>query len=273
MTLRDNIKAQVRTLMNSQHFHLLLIEGRAGVGKTTTVCGALAELNIEPAVLGAYATPMGFFNFLAAHSTELVLVDDTAGVLASPLAMGLLKAATWEQPGRGRVLRWTSTTDRAATEEFLFSGKLILICNFFPKNSDAEAVKNRSLDMKIEPTLNETRDYLKTAASDPNRFPDQKIATLVLRRLLTDLTDETLANISYRNLQKAYEIAVHNPDSWEKMAQAGSTMNAAACESSLEVIKELCASGLKVADQVREFELRTGFKRRSFFKYRKQLGL
>lgn len=273
MTPKENIKAQLRTIMKSEHFHLLILEGRAGVGKTTTVCSAIAELGIEPSILGAYSTPLGFFNFLECNSSKLVIVDDCAGILSSQIAMALLKSATWDQPNRGRVVRWTSTTDRAATDEFVFTGKLVIICNSFPRGADAEAVKNRSLDLKIEPTLEETRDFLKSAAGDSIRFPDQKVASLVLQNLLAELTEETLATISYRNLQKAYEIAVHNPESWEKLAIKGNPLSLATTESPYNAIKTLSASNLKVGDQVKEFERRTGFKRRSFFKYRKQLGL
>ena len=273
MTLVDRIKAQVRTVMKSQHFHLLLIEGRAGVGKTTSIYGALEELEIEPTVLGAFTTPLGFFNYLHENSSKLILADDTAGLVASPLAMALLKSATWEQPGRGRVVRWTSTTDRSAADEFVFTGKIILAVNAFPEGPHADAVKNRSLDIKIEPSLEETREFLRAAASNSSRFPDQEIASLVLKGLLQNLNEDTFKTISYRNLQKAYEIAVHNPDSWETLAVESNPSLSLLSEPPFAVIKKLTASNLKVADQIREFERRTGFKRRSFFKYRKQLGL
>ena len=158
-------------------------------------------------------------------------------------------------------------------DEFVFTGKIILTVNQFPRGADADAVKNRSLDIKIEPSLEETREFLKLAAKDASRFPDQEIASLVLQRLLADLNPDTFTSISYRNLQKAYEIAVHNPDSWEEMAVTGSPLSSSKPEQLFGVIKSLNNSKLKVADQVKEFERRTGFRRRSFFKYRKQLGI
>jgi hypothetical protein len=39
------------------------------------------------------------------------------------------------------------------------------------------------------------------------------------------------------------------------------------------VVMRLHRAGIKVSEQLKEFERLTGFKRRSFFKYRKQLGI
>lgn len=266
----ENIKAQVRTIMNSDNFHILIVEGRPGTGKTTAVVQALDELGIKPAILGAYSTPLGLFNFLHRHQTEMVLIDDTSGIFANNPAMALLKSATWLIPGRGRYIKWTSTTERADADDFIFTGKLIVVCNFFPRTSDAEAVRNRSLDLQIEPNVAETKDLLTIAARDRARFPDQKMAARVLKKLLDGLSEANLSKVSYRSLQKAYEIAVHNPDSWEQM---GGGRTKAPPEASHKVIARLNRPDVKVKDQLREFEKITGFKRRSFFKYRRQLGL
>ncbi len=269
----DQIKAQVVTMMKSENFHILLLEGRPGYGKTTAVTRALTELSIKPAILGAYSTPLGFFNFLNEHSSELILVDDTSGILISPQAMALLKAATWDQHGRARLIRWTSTTERAETDEFIFSGKLIVICNSFPRTPDAQAVRSRALELEIEPTLIEARELLTKAAADAERFPEQKIAQKILKKLLADLSEETLSRISYRTLQRNYEIAIHNPDTWEHMVSKKKSFDISNRLSPHKLIAKLNGTDLKVKEQLKEFERQTGFKRRTFFKYRKQLGL
>ena len=89
-------------------------------------------------------------------------------------------------------------TDRSATDEFNFTGKIILAVDAFPDGPHADAVKNRSLDVKIEPSLDETSEFLQAAASDSSRFPDQRIASLVLKGLLQNLSEDTFETISYR---------------------------------------------------------------------------
>ena len=269
----EKIKAQVRTVMKSQIFHILIVEGRPGSGKTTAVSKALHELGIKPKILGSYSTPLGFFNFMHDHSDSLLLIDDTSNVFSSSFAMALLKSATWDQPGYGRLVRWTSTSEKAVAEEFVFRGKLIIICNSFPRTIDAQAVRNRGFEIQIEPGLQETRELLSFAAKDIEKFQNQKIAQKILKRLLDGLSEETLSKISYRTLQRDYEIAVHNPESWETMADSEVRSDFVQPKSVRKLIVKLSETDLKVKDQLKEFERRTGFKRRTFFKYRKELEL
>ena len=272
MTINDDIKAQVRTLMNSDYFHLLILEGRPGLGKTTSVVRALEDLGIQPAILGSYSTPLGLFNFLQEHPTGITLLDDTSSVLTNPQSMAILKAATWDIPGRGRYIRWTSKTEQAHAIDFVYEGKVILICNLFPNSSDGDAVRNRSLDLNIDPSLEETKELLKEAAKDKLRFPNQGIASQILRTLLENLNQGNLHKVSYRTLQKAYEVAVHNPGAIPRPLIVGTNERPEAATPH-KVISRLHKSGAKVKDQLKEFERLTGFKRRSFFKYRKQIGI
>ena len=110
------------------------------------------------------------------------------------------------------------------------------------------------------------------AALEKGRFPDQKIAQKILKKLLADLSEETLPKISYRTLQRNYEIAIHNPDTWEHMV-SNKAFDVSNRLSPHKLIARLNGTDLKVKEQLKEFERQTGFKRRTFFKYRKQLGL
>ncbi len=240
------------------------------ISSTTAVGDALVRLNIDYVHLGSYATPLGLFNFLFQNSGAMILIDDTSGLFNNPQTMALLKAATWEHPGRGRVIRWTSTSEKADVDEFEFKGKIIIVCNSFPKTADAEAVRNRALDYTVEPTLNEARLLLSEAIQDKAKFKNQKIAEKVLGNLLHNLNEDTLKKTSYRTLQKMYEIALHNPDCWDQMLGSVSPSNDV---DPLKVLKRLAKEKHKIKDQIQIFESETGLKRRTFFKYRKSLEI
>ena len=253
---------------------MLILEGRSGLGKTTAVVHALRELGVDFSILGAYSTPLGLYKFLNENASKLVLIDDTSGVFASNQSMAILKAATWDLPGVGRLVRWTSQSEKIENEEFLYTGKIIVIVNGFPKTSDADAVKNRSLEVLIDPYLHDTIALLKEAATDTDQFPDQSLAQVVLRQLVASLTQENFRKVSYRTLQKVYEIAAHNPDyQISNLISCNSFPRSHESLAPHKVITRLNNSGAKLKDQLAEFERLTGFKRRSFFKYRKQLGL
>jgi hypothetical protein len=95
-------------------------------------------------------------------------------------------------------------------------------------------------------------------------------ATMVAEFLADHLTDETVAKISYRTLEKGYELAQDHPDCWKDLLLLDMPT---ATISPERLVKDLAKQKLKVKEQVRILEQTTGFKRRTFFKYRSQAGI
>lgn len=261
------IKKLILTVRASEKMHALIVEGPAGWGKTTAIDHALKEAGVKGAHLGAYSTPLNLFNFLFQHKTDLVVIDDCAGLFGDQSSMAILKSATWPR-GNRRIIKWGSTTSRAATEEFVFDGKLIIVCNSFPTTSDAEAVKSRSFPRRIEIAPDEAKALLIAAAKDKVWFKDSKKAVSVASFLISRITQKSLSQISYRTLQMGYELAEHNPDSWKELL--GGMVATPSVDPKI-LVRKLAKEGLKVKDQARHFEEVTGLKRRTFFKYRQEL--
>jgi len=112
MNYVDDIRLAIKTVVGSDEFHAVLIEGPAGWGKTTTVTMALDELNLEAIHLGSYSTPLNLFNFFSEHQNNIILIDDTAGLFENPQSMSLLKSATWSNNRKKRILKWGSTSNK-----------------------------------------------------------------------------------------------------------------------------------------------------------------
>src|ERR1700674_3278243 len=95
----DTIKRLLKTVQASSKMHALLVTGPAGFGKSTALDEALKQSNAKSKHLGAYSSPLNFFNFLYENSSAgtIVVIDDTSGIYGEPAAMALLKAATWNQ--------------------------------------------------------------------------------------------------------------------------------------------------------------------------------
>jgi hypothetical protein len=249
--------------------HALIIDGPAGWGKTTAVDEALKQADVEGVHLGAYSTPLNLYNFLYKYSNKFIVIDDCAGLFNDQSSMAILKAATWAQ-SKGRNIKWGSTTSRAAIDEFTFQGKLIIICNSFPITADAEAVKSRSFCYKIDISPSKARNLLTEAAKNRNWFPNIKLASSVAKFLCQKLNEGSISQISYRTLQMGYELADHNKNQWEQLLGGMITIIP---EDPKGLIKKLAQQGLKVKDQQQQFEEATGLKRRTFYKYRKELSL
>lgn len=265
----DTIKSLLVTAKASDKMHALIVEGPAGWGKTTAVDEAMKIAGVQGVHLGAYSTPLNLFNFLHDNSDKFVVIDDCAGLFNDQSSMALLKAATWGQ-SKGRVIRWGSTTSKAVTDEFVFNGKLIIICNSFPSTPDAEAIRSRSFPYRIDISITRAKDLLIKAASDKNWYPDTKKSQAVVKFLSSRLTSGSLSQISYRTLQMGYELARHNTNQWENLL---GTMIVSIPEDPKKLIRKLAKQDLKVKEQLQRFEEITGLKRRTFFKYRKEMNL
>lgn len=265
----DTIKRLLKTVCASDKMHALMITGPAGWGKTTAVDEAMRLSGAHGCSLGAYSTPLNLFNFLHGNSKELVIIDDSAGLYSEASAMALLKAATWAQ-GKPRILRWGSTTGKANAEEFEFQGKLIIIGNSFPSTSDADAIRSRAFPCKIEITVDKAKILLKSAANNSKWYEYTTQALHVADFLCQSLNPGNLSQISYRTLQMGYELAEHNPDDWETLL-AG--MFSAGNEDPKKLVLKLAKEKITVSEQLNRFEIATGMKRRTFFKYRQELNI
>jgi DNA polymerase III delta prime subunit len=265
----DAIKSLLLTVRASERMHALIIEGPPGWGKTTAVDEALMAAGIAGVHLGSYSTPLNLFNFLHDNSQATVVIDDCAGLFNDQNSMAILKAATWGQAKKRRI-RWGSTSGKASAEEFYFEGKLVIVCNTFPTTADAEAVKSRSFPYKISIDPMRAKGLLDKAAANAEMYSNTKRAKAVARFLIGKISTSSIHQISYRTLQMGYELAQHNGDQWRNLLER---MVTCAPEDPKKLIRQLSRRGLKVKDQVRVFESSTGMKRRTFFKYRRELGL
>lgn len=263
------IKNKVEVLHRSSRSHALIVESPAGWGKTTAVDEALALAGLKGVHLGSYSTPLNLFRFLQDHSSKIVILDDVAGIFTDRAGMAILKAASWPSPG-GRIVTWGSATSRVDISDFEFKGKLIVICNSFPSTADARAIKSRSLTHFFDVTPDIAKTLLQKAARDEKWFSNSKLSRKVADFLCDRLNTSNMDQMSYRTLHIGYDLAEHKPDDWRELL---SSMVQIPLTNPKDLIRELASGDLKVNDQVREFERLTGKRRRTFFKYRKELGI
>lgn len=265
----EAIKRLLLTIRASERMHALIIEGPPGWGKTTAVDDALRAAGVAGVHLGSYSTPLYLFNFLHDNSGNTVVIDDCAGLFSDQSSMAILKAATWGQ-GKQRKIRWGSTSGKASAEEFNFQGKLVIVCNSFPATADAEAVKSRSFPYKISIDPASAKTLLEKAATNRTLYSDTQKAAEVAKFLGKKISPTSVHQISYRTLQMGYELAQHNGDEWRELLER---MVVATPEDPKKLVRQLSRRGLAVKDQVRLFEEATGLKRRTFFKYRREIGV
>ena len=142
----------------------LLVVGRAGIGKTSTVVNTLKKLgykqNVNYIYVSNYITPVEFYLLLERTNSlvepRLLVLDDVEAILGDKRILGLLKAALWTTEGK-RTITWMSGTHKIKNKTIEdFRGKVIIILNHASlKNPLIQAVKDRSFYYEVNFTNQE----------------------------------------------------------------------------------------------------------------------
>lgn len=271
------IKAFIKTLMNSESFHALVVQSPPGWGKSTTIDIALSELGVEAVAAGSYATPLHIYNTLCRHPDGLIVLDDCAGLFSDPKSMAILKSATWQSSGQGattatqpwRRVSWGSTSEKAEQPSVDFSGKLILLTNVVPAGKETEAFLSRCLSYRISIDGDEAKQMLLSAATSTAHFPKPEVAQAVAQFLVDDLTRVDVSKINLRTLKMGYELATTHPEAWRELFIQLLPRKSVATDIMIDVFR----SGLTVKEQESKFMSATGKSRRTFYNQKKKLGL
>ena len=266
----DDIRALIHTLQESTKFHALIIQSPPGWAKSTTVEQALVEMAIPFQMLGAYSTPLQLYNAVFVHSTSTIVIDDCAGLFGQSAAMAILKAATWPSAGGNgaRIIGWRSGSDRVLGPEVDFKGKLILLTNSIPSSPDTEALLSRALYLSMDFNPEEIEEMLLAAANRKEYYEDTELAVKVASQLIKNFAGRDNTKLNLRSLQVGCELAKLNPENWRGLLERLMPQSTA-----VNLVKTLNQSPLSVETQANRFNKMTGLSRRTFFTYRRELGI
>lgn len=274
----ETIKAFIQTLQNSENFHALVIQSAPGWGKSTTVDTALRDLGLIAVSVGSYATSLHIYNILCKNPDGLIVLDDCAGLLGDVKAMSILKAATWLSSGHGvsdlangqsRRVSWGSTSEKVEQPFVDFSGKLILLTNVLPAGKETEAFLSRCLNYQIGISENDIKEMLVSASQSKLHFANTSLALEVAQFLIDEQGLIDLMGVNLRTLKLGYDLAATHPGGWKELFRH-------LLPKAVKVKDELSTiftSGLTTKEQQARFLAKTGKSLRSYYNYKRKLGL
>ena len=207
--------------------------------------------------------------------------------------MAILKAATWHcsGPGNGtpssdnrtpRRVGWGSTSEKVAQSTVDFSGKIILLTNSIPMGKETEAFISRCLSYRIRMSEMDIRDALLKAARSQTYFSDSELATKVVYFLIEKSNEIDLMKVNFRTLKMGYDFAKTHPETWHELFVHVLPKRAASFPQTRQRSKkvepenhvfELLHSNLNPKEKEARFLSLTGKSRRTFYNYKKRLGL
>lgn len=265
-----DIQSYAKMVLNSEQFHALIVQSPPGWAKSTTINEALASLKKPWVSIGAYSTPLFFYNALCNHPDKIIVLDDSAGLFDNMNAMSLLKAATWPATGSGdRIVSWGSTSEKVEKAMVKFTGKLILLTNVLPKGRDTEAFLSRSVFYSIKFTKGNIAKMLNEASKQKKYYKEPRRAKDVAKFLIEHMGKRDYTKVNLRTLQQGYDLAAVVP----KKQWPGLFEQLLPQVEPKELVRDLATTDEFVEDQCRHFMNVTGMKRAIFFRYRQELGL
>lgn len=290
----ETIEAFIQTLINSDTFHSLVVESLPGWGKSTAIDLSLAKCGVEACTVGAYATPLHIYKTICRYPKSVLILDDCAGIFSDQKTMAILKAATWQSSGQGmgtgggpgtrkpRRVSWGSTSEKVEQATTDFSGKLILLTNTIPSGKETEAFLSRCLSYRIRLREDDVTRMLLDAAKSKHYFPKMELALEVAHFIVDKTTCTDLMKVSLRTLKMGYDLATTHPESWRELfthllpSREAPYLDVSRSRSETKEIHgvhEILRSGLSPKEQEERFVRVTGKSRRTFYNYKKRLGL
>jgi hypothetical protein len=255
----------VETTLKANHIHSLFITGKAGIGKSFSVVKKLTELNCDYKIILGNISPLELFHTLYEYrnSNNVIVFDDTHGLLKNKQSMSLLMSAMWN-PTNKRIVSWLTTSKKLkCPEQFEFRGKIIFIANELPE--DIMPIVSRCLQFELSLSYWDILKIMAEISKQPHPSLTREERQMIFN-WIKDNTDETTKDFDLRLQKKIETLYEYNKDNWQELA-----FKLINRDEDLAVIKQLVKEYTTTKTQVQKWIEITGKSRRWFFKKKKIL--
>ena len=237
------------------HFHLVILVGAGGVGKSRSV---RSVLNGKGCWIEGNATPFGMYVKLYRHRDQFVIIDDVDALYADRSGVRLLKCLC--QTEEEKAVAWHSDAKslerQGIPREFVTKSKVAIISNDWTTlNKNVDALQDRGHVLLFEPSAAEVHAKVGTW------FNDQEIYEWFAANL------HRVREPTQRHYTRAKELKSAGMDWTEVLAEEAENRRA-------RLAAELLASSTysSTAARVRAFVEQGGGCRATFFNYRRRFA-
>src|SRR5277367_4445610 len=169
LTTYQRLEAYVRAFAEG-HFHLLILIGEGGLGKSRSVRAALGG---QGCWIEGNATPFGMYAKLYRHRDEFIVIDDVDGLYGDRSGIRLLKCLC--QTEEEKTVAWHSDARSLARQgiprEFTPKSRVVIIANDWKTlNNNVAALQDRGHVVFFEPSAAEIHAQAATWFDDPEIY-------------------------------------------------------------------------------------------------------
>jgi len=262
----------------------VIINGRAGTGKSTLVKTILNNLGVEYAYARSHSSAAAFYVWLYEHRKQVCVIDDVNQLIRDKRGLEYLKAAL-ETEQKRIVGNMTQTPLKNRHGElvplqFEFTGSIIFLLNKMPKNNpDLNAVVSRVQYVELVVPFEEMLRLIGDLANKDlpqfrNLTKEEKFE--VVKFIKDNYHEEVYEQLNLRTFIKISQFRDYAKDSndnelWIRLATAMLDIG----DTRLEIIKKLEADKELTAEQkVEKFiEMNDGKgSRTTYFRLKSQIN-
>jgi hypothetical protein len=172
-----------------QRFHTgLYLYGAGGLSKSHTVLKHLDDTQANYRLFNSRMTAKGLCLELQDSPDALHVLEDMERITKDADAQGVLRSALWAQPGKRRMVTWTTATERI---KFEFRGGIIMIANTpLAEMAELKALSTRIDVIKLEVTDGELVALMRDLANRGYQDPKGELSPSVCLEVVDYLIDQ-----------------------------------------------------------------------------------
>jgi len=192
-----------------------LLWGESGTGKSHSVIQSFREAEKPFVYLSGHITSLELFQYLYAHRTENVILDDI-NLFENEINLNMLKSALGDLK---KVSYNTSSSKLRAPDYFTFEGTITILMNNKPKNNESlKAVESRILNYEFKLNYEDKiKILLELSKQEYKGLTEQDRKDIFL--WIKENTNKATKNFNLRTLFHLYSFYLFDKENWKKLAE------------------------------------------------------
>ena len=181
---------------------LLIVESKAGLGKTELVKSKLRE--VKHLSVNSHTTPLANYKQLYANKDSLVWFDDVYYLLLNRLNLAMMKQLCETSDTKKLCYSTTSELIEDTPQEFNTTSKVLITCNSIEGNNPhLKAVKDRGFHLVFKPTRKEIICKMQEIALAYPLLEDKEKQEVLS---IVEYNSNNIKELSLRHLVKGFQL-------------------------------------------------------------------
>jgi len=210
---RFNFVEQFAKMVINKQAMALLLTGKGGIGKTSTVKKAAAGKNVV--FIKGNCTPKALYKVLFENRDKTIVFDDCDEILVNKRCFDLIKAAI--DSYETRTIHWESDRASSIPNNFTFNGTIIFISNLNAEEIHAP-IRTRCLNVDLAMTDKEKIERMYQILRSGEFMPEVSFNDKFEALKLIEENISTIRNMSIRSLVQTIQIKAGGNPEWKSLA-------------------------------------------------------